>query len=40
MLKNDSRINNAFQSMKEAIRLQIDNNDLMLDIGYAFAANK
>mmetsp|Transcript_22914 Transcript_22914/g.35248 ORF Transcript_22914/g.35248 Transcript_22914/m.35248 type:complete len:129 (+) Transcript_22914:2624-3010(+) len=38
MLKKGSRINNAFQALKESIRLGIDNTDLMLDIGEAFTA--
>jgi len=37
MLKNDCRINSAFQSLKESIRLGIYNTDLLLDIGEAFA---
>lgn len=37
MLKNDCRINSAFQSLKESIRLGIYNTDLLLDIGQAFA---
>ena len=31
-----NRVNNAFQSLKESIRLQINNDELMLDIGNAF----
>jgi len=37
MLKKDKRVNSAFQSMKESIRLGIKNHDLLLDIGKAFA---
>jgi tetratricopeptide (TPR) repeat protein len=36
MLMKGNRVNNAFQSLKESIRLQINNDDLMLDIGNAF----
>lgn len=38
MLKNGNRVNNAFQSLKESIRLNINNDDLLLDIGQAFVA--
>lgn len=36
MLMKGNRVNNAFQSLKESIRLQINNDELMLDIGNAF----
>ena len=35
-LKNGPRINNAFQALKESIRLNIDNSKLMLEIATAF----
>lgn len=37
MINNGKRINSAFQSLKESIRLQIDNKDLMFDIAQAFS---
>jgi len=42
LLKKGQKTNgleqNAFQALKESIRLKIDNTDLMLDIGEAFMA--
>lgn len=38
MIKNGKRLNNAFQSLKEAMRLGIDNSELILDIASSFAA--
>ena len=38
LLKNGNRVNSAFQSLKESIRLNINNDDLLLDIGHAFVA--
>ena len=35
-LKNGPRINNAFQSLKESIRLNIDNSKLMLEVATSF----
>ena len=32
MLNNGNRVYNAFQSLKEAMRLSINNTDLVLDI--------
>lgn len=37
MLKNGNRVNNAFQALKEAIRLKILNSELLLDISHSFA---
>lgn len=36
MLKKGKRINNAFQSLKQSITLNIDNIELMIDIGESF----
>ena len=38
MIKNGKRINNAFQALKEALRLGIQNSELILDISESFAA--
>ena len=40
MLRNGSRVFNAFQSLKEAMRLNVKDHELLLDIGKEFIINE
>jgi len=40
MLNKGPRVNNAYQSLKQAIALKINNSDLMYDVSLGFAKHQ